>query len=632
MASKIKDQKSKIKSKIDAVKRIADDGEKSFKEKSDKFLKDLPTTDALFGKKLSDFAAKRKKKNENNKDIFGELIDTVEGFLGTNNKIEINEKSTNKQRLRQHANDSVHETLMSSKTIVMDSVKKVLFSGDGICGNNRTLSSEPIELSPSEFDFMNILTVSPSSNSGKIVYEQPSPDKGLVKMNRELYNTFSNGLFEFKTKDDTKLFGLSWDQGTQKYTVTGLTANPTNTEQFLTDYYNNIEFLDISGVTKTAMLMTLQGDGTEPPLFDKGFNDLNRLLAKLCAICNNPQSTDSTLNQNANTQFNENDDDIEFYFDFDDVEGIDLDDENARYKKVLRFKDCDNFEVPSDSNNFEDFVYLSNKKNLNDAVNSALLNAAASASSESTVPLDNLHISILNTFILNLPKALIGSVLAPKYFLPIVIVYKSVVAGAGALVLSAKEIMKKLSKLFNEIVKNLLWKFISEFWKRVKIDLLNFLQRLALKILKNKTKRYYVIVSTLIALLTKILELGLDNCADLFKLITQSIDLALKGGNIKIPIPGFLLGLAHNLPGYSTDRAQLNIVEKLEASGISTSPIFGESNNLNALVKSIIDGNTEETDANSFIQVSTQEVIIPTPFGLPIIIPPGIINSSGKMF
>ena len=99
MASKIKEQKSKIKAKIDAVKRIADDGEKTFKEKSDKFLKDLPTTDAIFGKKLSDFAAKRKKKNENNKDIFGELIDTVEGFLGTNNKIEINEKSTNKQRL-----------------------------------------------------------------------------------------------------------------------------------------------------------------------------------------------------------------------------------------------------------------------------------------------------------------------------------------------------------------------------------------------------------------------------------------------------------------------------------------------------------------------------------------------------
>ena len=161
---------------------------------------------------------------------------------------------------------------------------------------------------------------------------------------------------------------------------------------------------------------------------------------------------------------------------------------------------------------------------------------------------------------------------------------------------------------------------------------------LALKILKNKAKRYFVIISALIALLTKLLELGLDNCDTLFKLISQSIDLALKGGNIAglaggvTQVPGFLLGLSHFLPGYSTDRALLNVTEKLESSGISTAPIFGESNNLTALVKSIIDGNTEEQDANSFIQVSTQEVIIPTPFGLPIIIPPGIITSSGKMF
>lgn len=632
MASKIKEQKSKIKSKIDAVKRIADDGEKSFNEKSEKFLKDLPTTDALFGKKLSDFAEKRKKKKENNKDIFGELIDTVEGFLGTNNKIEINEKSTNKQRLRQHTNDSVNETLKSSKQIVMDSVKKVLFAGDGICGTNKSLINS-VTISPSEFDFMNVLTVSPASNSGKIVYED-NKDRGLVKMNQLLYSGFTSPQ-TFYTKDPNPIFDITWDQGTQKYTFNNF--NVTKVDEFLTTYYTNIEFLDISGVTKTAMLMTLQGDGTEPPLFDKGFNDLNRLLAKLCALCNNPTSTGT--NQNPTTQFNENDEDIEFYFDFDNVEGIDLDDESARYKKVLRFKDCNNFESVADTSHYEDFVYLSNKKNLNDAVNNALLNAASAAheTSDSSIPPDNFHLSLLNTFILNLPKALIGSVLAPKYMLPIVIIYKSVVAGVSGLVESAKEIMKKLSKLFNEIIKNLLWKFLAEFWKRIKIDLLNFLQRLALKILKNKAKRYFVIVTSLIALLTKLLELGLNNCDTLFKLISQSIDLALKGGAGGglagiAQVPGFLLGLSHYLPGYSTDRALLNVTEKLESSGISTAPIFGESNNLTALVKSIIDGNTEEQDANSFIQVSTQEVIIPTPFGLPIIIPPGIITSSGKMF
>ena len=633
MASKVKEQKAKIKAKIEAVKRIADDGEKSFEEKSNKFLKDLPTTDALFGKKLSDFAEKRKKKKENNKDIFGELIDTVEGFLGTNNKIEINEKSTNKQRLRQHTNDSVHETLKSSKQIVMDSVKKVLFAGDGICGTNKSLIGS-VTISPSEFDFMNILTVSPVSNSGKIVYED-SKDRGLVKMNQLLYSGFTSPQ-TFYTKDTDPIFDINWDPSTQKYTFDNFSV--TKVDEFLTTYYTNIEFLDISGVTKTAMLMTLQGDGTEPPLFDKGFNDLNRLLAKLCALCNNPTSTGT--NQNPTTQFNENDEDIEFYFDFDNVEGIDLDDESARYKKVLRFKDCNNFESVADTSHYEDFVYLSNKKNLNDAVNNALLNAASAAheTSDSSIPPDNFHLSLLNTFILNLPKALIGSVLAPKYMLPIVIIYKSVVAGVGGLVESVKEIMKKLSKLFNEIIRNLLWKFLAEFWKRVKIDLLNFLQRLALKILKNKAKRYFVIISALIALLTKLLELGLDNCDTLFKLISQSIDLALKGGNIAglagatAQVPGFLLGLSHYLPGFSTDRALLNVTQKLESAGISTGPIFGESNNLTALVKSVIDGHTEEHDTNSFIQVSTQEVIIPTPFGLPIIIPPGIITSSGKMF
>ena len=632
MASKIKEQKVKIKAKIDAVKRIADDGEKSFKEKSDKFLKDLPTTDALFGKKLSDFSEKRKKKKENNKDIFGELIDTVEGFLGTNNKIEINEKSTNKQRLRQHTNDSINETIKSSKQIVMDSVKKVLFAGDGICGTNKTLISG-VTMSPSEFDFMNVLTVSPVSNSGKIVYED-SKDKGLVKANKLLYDTFNSDQ-SFVTKDGDTLFDTHWDPGTQKYTFSNLNTFTPKVDEFLTSYYTNIEFLDISGVTKTAMLMTLQGDGTEPPLFDKGFNDLNRLLSKLCALCNNPTSTGT--NQNPSTQFNENDEDIEFYFDFDDVDGIDLDDENARYKKVLRFKDCNNFESISDTTHFEDFVFLSTKKKLNDAVNSALLNAAAAAheTSDSSIPQDNFHLSLLNTFILNLPKALIGSVLSPKYMLPIVIIYKSVVLGANGLVESAKTIMKKLSKLFNEIIKNLLWKFLAEFWKRVKIDLLNFLQALALKILKNKAKRYFTIISALIALLTKLLEMGVDNCDTLFKLISQSIDLALMGGSVPgatAQVPGFLLGLSHYLPGFSTDRALLNVTEKLEASGISTGPIFGESNNLTALVKSIIDGHTEEHDTNSFIQVSTQEVIIPTPFGLPIIIPPGIITSSGKIF
>jgi hypothetical protein len=380
------------------------------------------------------------------------------------------------------------------------------------------------------------------------------------------------------------------------------------------------------------MLMTLKGDGSEPPLFDKGFNDLNRLLNKLCALCNNPPK-DSTLLQNALDQFNENDEDLDFYFDFDDVEGIDLDDESARYKKVLRFVDCNNFESPSNPSHFEDFILLSNKKNINDLVDNALLNAASEAKeqSDSSIPLDNFHISILNSFILNLPKALIASVLSPKYFLPIIIVYKSVVSGASSLIESARELMRKLKKLFNEIIKNLLWKFLSEFWRLIKIDLLNFLQKLALKIIKNKNKRYLLILSSLIAFLTTLLDTDFGDCDSLVKLINGAIDSALSGGNINIPVPAFLLTFASSGGGMSSDRAILNIAQRLEAAGVSTQPIFGEANNLLGLVKSMINGYTEEMDSHSYVQTGNLETVLPGPTG-PVVVPRGLIKMTGKLF
>lgn len=115
----------------------------------------------------------------------------------------------------------------------------------------------------------------------------------------------------------------------------------------------------MSGVTKMAMLMTINADGSEPPLFNIGLDNLTRLLKKICANCGSPSTG---LKQNATTQFNENDQDSEFYFDFDDVEGIDLDDEANRRNRVLKFRDCNDFTTQISSTHFEDFVYLSKNK------------------------------------------------------------------------------------------------------------------------------------------------------------------------------------------------------------------------------------------------------------------------------
>jgi hypothetical protein len=418
---------------------------------------------------------------------------------------------------------------------------------------------------------------------------------------------------------------MEWNESNQEYNFTNLTGSTNNIEEWITSYYSNIEFLDISGVTKNAVLMTLKGDGNEPPLFDKGWNDLNRLMAKICASCGNPNSG---LNPSAATQFNENDEDVSEYFDFDSTEGIDVDEESARYNKVLKFKDCNNYEVKINPQHFEDFAYTSQRKNINDAVNDALLHSAGEAYEKSgqSQPLDNFHITIMNSFISNLPNALMGAVLSPKYILPISLIYKSTVGAVD----SAAKLMMKLSKLFNQIITDLYWLFIEEFWRLIKVELLALLAKTAAKILKNKYSDYTMIIGILISLLTDILNDTLDNCDGLYSIISKTIDVALSGIGGTPAIPGLLLSIADLKGGYSTDLAHIDVMQRVEGLGINTSTINGETNKLHDLVKGILDGQWFTQKKHGYTEASNQFVILPPPIpGVPMVLPPGLIKTVG---
>jgi hypothetical protein len=627
--SKLKDTKARLQSKLEVIKKINDDPNSLLDSLSDKLIKDLPSTDQLFGKKLDDFLNKAKRKRENRKDIFGDLMEIAEGFLSSGKKVESSDKLLAKGKLKQHALTAGKITLDASREIVTSSVKKAFFAGEGICGANLTLTGINVEIKPEEIDLMNILTVEPSSSTGQIVYEEQSQNKGKEKVNRELYSIFSGGTYQFDSNNNNTLFKAQWDQSTQVFNITDF--NGLNVETFFSDYYSTMELPDIQHITKTAMLMTIQGDGSDNPLFNKGMNSVNRLIQKLCAICGTPTKKDELKNQNAVDMFNETDEDIESYFDFDDVEGIDLDDEDSRFRRVLKFKDCDNFETPVNPSTIEDFVYFSNKKSLNELVDSTLGRTATQAylDSGSNIPPINFNLNLMNLFILNLPKALISSLLSPKIFLPIVIIYK-VVKSITDQAINVKILMRMLSKLFNTIISQLLWRFLREFWRLVKIDLIAYVIKIVKKILKNKFKRYLTILKSLISFLLRILEQKIDNCYALFSAVISAITAAL-AANISLKVPGILLLLSERLPGYSQDRAFMNIMERVSASGVKTGPIFGESNNVGTLVKSIIDGHTEEMDQNSFVKIALKGGALPGPGGGAVIVP-GLISGVGKMF
>jgi len=610
----------KIKTTIDIIQKTVDqdkhiDLDISPEDALKKFTPNLPNLNTKLEELKSKLAKKRPKK-KNKKNIFEEVVAVVNKFLDAGRTVNDPDRFQSTQRLRQHVLDSIDVTKDSAKQILMDCVKNAFFANDGICGANQVMGGsiemDQVYIYPREIDFLGMFKVPPDSDYGKIMYEDPKRRSGLkAQINYSLYQTFVGSgnttpvgtEYQYDTPSNKTLFNAKWQGEHQRFFITGLTQGPSigqygvvNVRDFFNDYYSNMEMPDLNEIVKKAMLMTLKAcnasadkngvsvggsfSGMESPLdfapsLDDAINNLERMLNKMFAFCNNGRLTGST----PTNLFQDEEEDDEFYFDFDDVEGIDLDDEDARRRKVLKFADCNNYEVPYNTVHMEDFIYLENKVDKRKLIDVTLSKAASDAYEQSdfSIDLPSFQISINLSFIFNIPKALIMSILSPKMFLPFVIVYKQFVANAKNAIVDAKDLMKKLKKIFTCTIKELFWKFIREFWKRVKADLKNFLMRIIRKILKDKLKRYYLVIAALIALLKQILENGLDSCDAIIAAISAAINGALNAaGGLDIPNP--LLLLAGKLPGFSAVKTTMDITEKMQNMGIPTGDINGEPN------------------------------------------------------
>ena len=609
----------KVKTTIDVIQKTLDQDkhlnlEISPEDALKKFTPNLPNLNTKL-EQLKSKLGNKKPKTKNKKNIFEEVVAVVNKFLEAGRTVNDPDRFQSTQRLRQHVIDSVDVTRNSAKQILMDCVKNAFFANDGICGSDQFLSGEQkdkVFIYPNEIDFLGMFKVPPESDYGKIMYEDPKKRSGLkAQINYGLYQTFigsgtttPNGFqYQYDTPSNKTLFNSTWQAEHQRFYITGLTQGQginqygsVKVGDFFNDYYSNMEMPDLNEILKKAMLMTLKAcnasadkngvsvggsfSGMESPLdfapsLDDAINNLERMLNKIFAFCNDGRLTGST----PTNLFKDEEENDEFYFDFDDVEGIDLDDEDARRRKVLKFKDCGNYEVPYNTVHIEDFIYLEDKQDTRRWLDGALSKAASDAYEQSNFAIDlpSFQISINLSFIFNIPKALIMSIISPKMFLPFVIIYKQFVVLATNAIIDAKEIMRKLKNIFTCLIKQLFWKFIREFWKRVKADLKNFLMKIIRKILKDKLKRYYLVIAALIALLKQILENGLDSCEAIIAAIGAAINGALTAsGGLDIPNP--LLLLAGKLPGFSAVKTTMDITEKMQNMGIPTGDINGEPN------------------------------------------------------
>ena len=654
----LKDTIERLKSKIDIIHQSIDSDILQRKiELTPEDLK-LPEFDtSKIANKLEQFRdtlRKRRLKKQNKDNIFSQLIEIFDKVLSAGRSAAESERFVGNQRLRQHVIDSAEITANSAKTIVMDCVKSALFAGDGICGGNSFFDvnlRNNVFIKPKEIDFLNMLRVDPESDYGKLMYEKENIVNNKEKINLGLYNSFVGSPYQYNTPSNKTLFTATWESNEQRFNITGLgQVTGITVNQFLDDYYSNMEWPDINHILRNAMLLTIKAanvsankkgvsigtslSGMEDslswsPELDDAINYLERMLNKLFAFCNNRGRMLS--GQTATELLNENEEDDEFYFDFDDVEGIDLEDEDARKRKVLKFKDCNNFEVPYNATIMEDFIYLEDKLNRNDWVRKTLDKSAMDAYEQSdfSIELPDYQLSINLGFILNIPKAVVMSIISPKMFLPIVTIYKLFTPDISINTnITAAEIMKRLKKLFKCIITELFWKFLRELWKKLKADLKNFLQRIIRKILKEKLKRYYIVVMALISLLKKIIENGLDNCGDLFAAIGAAIDGALDSSGVG-SLPNALLLMADKLPGFSAIKTHMESVEKMKASGVFTGDVNGEPNYLMAAFLANTTSMADNIAKTPFI--STNKGMLGSSASGPVYIPPGQTQQAALM-
>lgn len=634
----LKTKQREITSKFNVIQK-ANETKNNVDDLLKKYDDTLENLQGQIGSTLEGYVDSFKKKLPNKDNIFEKITRDLQKILPTKEK-------DGESLLRRVTRESIKETAEAIKPIFMENVRNLFFASDSdmACGASTTFPVSGLTISPKEFDFLNILQTDPNSGLGKIMYEN-SVDNGInLKMNKIFYEKFDGTSYTFRAIDETSLFGMQWDSGIQKFQINGLQTNLTTVDQFITKYYETIEFPKISDILKNsvAMMMPIGGVNSTNATYDINLNKLNRVISKICAACANDQNND--LKQNAIDQFKEATPttDLGKFIDFDDVEGIDLDDENLRYQKVLRFRDCNNFQIPVNQDIIDEFGFFADTKNditslYNETLNkmakdAAAQNLAASGGDQNiSIPYPQFMANLDFQALTKLPMALLGSIFSAKMFFPIVLLYKIFKSGAINVLNLIETVLKNLGRFVYKIITDIFNKFLTVFWLKIKPQIAVILKDLAKRILKNSKKRYLLIIRSLIDILTALVPfIGIQSCDEFYNAILSLLNL-LKTG-ISQKIPGLLLQLSKLLPGYSEDRAIMNIGELLEASGIPTGQVYGRDNNVINFVSAIVKGHQKEMDQNSFVQVSLDFASIPVaPLGGAAIIPPGILKAHGKV-
>ena len=504
---------------------------------------------------------------------------------------------------------------------------------------------------------------------GKVKFPVNRMLRGISLSPNETFNDYY-GKYYFG-KSGKNLFDLNYSES-NSYDVTGNyfrvflldreTANTTQgypinqVGQFITDYYSTIKLVDFSQVMAVVINYMVGFVSINTKI---GVGDLDTqskfilLLQRILGLCFDERRE---IDVSGISKIGELDGVDDSFFEFNEVDlrNIDIRISNIQ-QGVAVFENCDNVKLPVDAdgiaNEIANFATQTSGKTNDELVNSMdAIVESIFAKWKLLVPNSAaLEVSINKDFIKNLPIALASAVLSPKALLPLFVMLNEVQRGAvneldkltssantlissantflqsgttigqqvNNVVSDAVDFMKKYKSFIISFVTRVGAIFIQTLFELLKKEIFNLLTVIIRDIQKTQTAKQYAIILKLVQLGYVVARFVGDyrKCKSLLDEISLLLNLISSyKGNSVFRIPAFLNLLAFLLPGFSPERATLNVLEQLQKLGLPTGALpGGEVNLMNLFTKSLITGIDSEESENGKVETAVK---LPPPFGL----------------
>jgi hypothetical protein len=509
-------------------------------------------------------------------------------------------------------------------------------------------------------DLFGNLTKSPDSTSGIFFYENLKNTtigqnitndkyKGYggnlgFSFNRELYERLSNEKETFYQKYGTNykgysgldLFDFSYETKNDldvdgDFIAVALLGDGDNTfnsySKFIFDYYDTLDIIDFNNIIKNIFSYLIDGADITESSTETDIKEKSKFMLLIERFCNKCIDNSEEINVSGISKISELDNDTDDFFTFSEIDLRKIDRNINNYQnKIIDYESCGVLNQPIDYEIIRDFA-----KDIIDTFDGLSEQEKSNAINEGILSiLQNNNLQNNNATLFSFVKATIESIISPKLLFPIMVLgqviegtindkynelkdqaeknlneAKSNLSYAKEVIGSAEIFAKKYKVYIQNVTKKILELFLKELFNILKGKLKKMVSKVVGGIFEKYTNKQKRIILALTSSLFGILSIKVDlkKCKSVIESIGQilnSINVLSKRAIIPIPAP-LLLG-AQFLPGYSSERAKINVISEMQNLGLKTENLLdGSPNRVLLFAESLINGMDSEEITNGAV-------------------------------